>query len=147
MILDLKAIRREGKDSHDFFFEYNLGRELSDIPNVSVLPLVKVQGTITLTDVHQAYIDGQVDFTLAGECTKCLKNSQREYFAIFNEEVFENNQDGYSVVNDKVDLSKIVIDAILINMPLNFLCSDGCKGICVGCGVNLNDEICKCKNK
>ena len=63
----------------------------------------------------------------------------------FNEAVEENNPDGYSLTNDTVDLTKIVDDAIAINAPVNFLCDEDCKGICVGCGVNLNDGDCKCK--
>ncbi len=147
MILDLKAIRRTGKDQQDFFFEYNLDANLSDIPNVEVAPLVKIDGTITLTGNHQAYVEGEITFTLVGECTKCLKDAQREYSVDFAEDLCENNPDGYSVVNDRIDLSKIVIDAILINMPVTLLCKDDCLGLCSGCGVNLNDEDCKCKNK
>ena len=147
MILDLRAIKRTGKDEQDFFFEYNLDQQISDIPNVEVAPLVKVSGYIALTGNHQAYVEGQVNFTLCGECTKCLKNTAREYTVDFAEDLCENNIDGYSVVNDRVDLTKIVTDAILINMPVTLLCSDDCQGICLGCGVNLNDEKCKCKNK
>ncbi len=147
MILDLRAIRRTGKDYQDFFFEYNLDENLSDIPHVEVDKVVKVEGTISLTGNHQAYVEGQVNFTLCGECTKCLKQTQRQFSVDFAEDLCENNLDGYSVVNDRVDLTKIVKDAILINMPVTLLCSDDCKGICFGCGVNLNDEQCKCKNK
>ena len=147
MVLDLNAIRRAGKDSQEFYFEYNLGENLCNIPNVEVLPIVKVQGEVALTGNHQAYIQGEVIFTLKGECTKCLKDTQREYVSYINEDVIENNLDGYSVVNDKVDLTKIVIDAMLIEMPMTLLCSENCKGLCFGCGVNLNDEECKCKNK
>ncbi len=147
MFLDIKAIRRTGKDFQDFYFEYPLEQDLSEIPNVKVLSPVKVSGRVTLTGVHDAYVEGEVVFVLSGECTKCLKDAKRDFSVEFAEEVFQDNPDGYSVVNDKIDLSKIVIDAILINMPLTLLCKDDCKGLCLGCGVNLNDEECKCKNK
>ncbi|MBR5899869.1 MAG: DUF177 domain-containing protein [Clostridia bacterium] len=147
MILDIRAIRRTGKDQQDFYFEYALEQELSDIPNVKVLSPVKVNGTITLTGTHEAFVEGEVIFTLSGECTKCLTETNREYVSEFAEEVFEGNAEGYSVVNDRIDLSKIITDAILINMPVTLLCIDDCKGLCAGCGVNLNDEQCKCKNK
>ena len=69
-----------------------------------------------------------------------------KYAFDFGEGVENNNPDGYSVKNDTVDLSAIVDDLIMINSPVSFLCAEDCKGICLGCGVNLNDEQCKCKN-
>ena len=62
------------------------------------------------------------------------------------ESVDNDNPDSYPVKNDTVDLTKIVDDAIMINNPTNFLCKEDCKGICLGCGVNLNDGKCKCNN-
>ena len=59
----------------------------------------------------------------------------------------ENNPDGYSVKNDTVDLSVIVDDIIAMNVPVSFLCEENCKGLCAGCGTNLNDGECKCKKQ
>jgi uncharacterized protein len=30
-------------------------------------------------------------------------------------------------------------------LPVKMLCSQDCKGICPGCGANLNEEVCGCK--
>jgi len=62
----------------------------------------------------------------------------------FAEQVDNENENGYRVVNDKIDLTKIVDDAIIINAPTTLLCREDCKGICAGCGVNLNEDDCKC---
>ena len=144
MLLDLKKLKRSGKDSHDFFFEYQPETELVDLPSAN-LTSVKINGTVTLTGTHSAYLEGEVAFTITGECTRCLKETTKEFVVEFNEAVEENNPDGYSLKNDTVDLTKIVDDAFAINAPVNFLCDEDCKGICVGCGVNLNDGDCKCK--
>ena len=144
MIIDLKKLRTSGKTESSFYFEYAPETQLSDIPQTEILSPVKVNGTVTLTDMHSAYIDGEISFTLKGECTRCLGDAEREYIAEFAEQVEENNDDGYSVINDKVDLTKIVDDRIILNLPINFLCKDDCKGICPKCGANLNQEECKC---
>jgi len=34
---------------------------------------------------------------------------------------------------------------VLLNWPMKPLCKDDCKGICFGCGKNLNLEVCICK--
>ncbi len=145
MIIDLRTLIRSGKDEQDFFFEYNLDRELLDVPSVKIQLPIKVTGKVSLTGSHSAYVEGEINFTVTGECTRCLKIAEREYLFTFNEEVFKDNQDGYSLVNDKIDLSEIVDDAIMTEFPINFLCSEECKGICSKCGVNLNDEQCKCE--
>ena len=146
MFIDLKGIRRSGKDQQSFFYEYSPEKQLIDIPNATLVLPVKVSGETTLTGNHSAYISGEIVFTVTGECTRCLDNAVREFVVEFDEQVEVNNPDGYSVVNDTVDLGKIVEDAILINQPINFLCREDCLGLCPKCGVNLNTDSCKCKN-
>ena len=147
MIIDLKKLKRSGKDQAEFFFEYCPQAELLNLPDAEIESPVKINGTVTLTGEHSAYIDGQVLVVISGDCTRCLSHVKKEFLLDFSEAVENNNPDGYPVVNDTVDLSKIVDDLIAINCPITFLCSDDCKGLCSGCGVNLNDQQCKCKNK
>ena len=144
MIIDLRELKRTGKEECDFFFEYCPEYELADIPNVQTIHPVAVYGTVTLTGQHSAFVEGEAHFTLNGECTRCLSQASNKYVAQFAESVEQGNNEGYSLVNDKIDLTKIVDDAILVNMPVNFLCSEDCKGICFSCGANLNVEQCKC---
>lgn len=145
MILDLRKIAASGKDDCEFYFEYVPETELSSVPNVALIPPVKVEGRITLTGKHQAYIECDIAFRLKGECTRCLADTEKDYYITVNEEVRPDNEDGYSVVNDRVDLKPVVEDAVIMNMPVSFLCKEDCKGICAGCGVNLNVGTCKCE--
>lgn len=147
MIIDLRELKRTGKEESEFFFEYCPEYELADIPNIKTHLPVSVYGTVFLTGQHSAYVEGEVAFTLSGECTRCLKQTEKKYIATFAEQLEQNNGEGYSLVNDKIYLSKIVDDAILMNMPISFLCKEDCKGICFNCGANLNDEKCKCNNQ
>jgi uncharacterized protein len=145
MIIDLKKIRYSGKDEANFCFEYAPTRQLLDLPNAEIEVPVKILGTASLTGNHSAYIDGEITFTISGECTKCLTATKKEYVIAFSEHVEPDNEDGFSVVNDRIDLTEIVDNEILINNPTSFLCKDDCKGICMGCLVNLNDNDCKCE--
>ncbi len=146
MILDLRQLKRSGKDSGDFFFEYNPPESVIDIPSVKFDGAVKVFGTITLTGEHSAVIEGEIALTLKGECTRCLTETEKDFVLTFSESVDPESEDCYPVKNDTVDLSKIVDDVVVMNLPVNFLCSEDCKGICAGCGTNLNESECKCKN-
>ena len=143
MILDLRKIARSGKEKEDFFFLYEPEEELSSIPEVKVVLPVKIEGETTLTGEHSCVVDGEVCFSLKGECTRCLNETEREYVICFSEECSEEGY-GYPIVNDKVDIRKIIDDLIVTNLPLSFLCKDDCKGLCPKCGKNLNEGECDC---
>ena len=144
MTIDLNELKRTGKTHTSFFFEYESDIGLT-LPNARLLSPVKVCGELFLTGENSATADGEVSFTVSGDCTRCLAPTEK----VFNSEFSETfgNEDGYPVVNGKIDLKKAVDDVIIINTPVTFLCKDDCKGLCPDCGANLNDGVCKCNNK
>lgn len=145
MIFDLRELKRSGKTTKTFYFEYEAEKGLVDIPLVEIVNPVKVTGEITLTGEDSACVKGEVAFFLKGCCTRCLEETEREYVCEFFEEVDGSGDAAYKLVNDKVDVKKIADDTVIMNLPINFLCKEECKGICAGCGVNLNHDECKCK--
>ncbi len=52
----------------------------------------------------------------------------------------------YSAEN-KLDLTELVRQELLSNMPETALCDTDCLGLCSGCGVNLNKEECLCQEE
>jgi uncharacterized protein len=108
---------------------------------------VKITGKITLTGEHSAFVEGEVNFSITGECTRCLASATNHYNAEFGEQVSVDEVDGYPLVNDTVDLTKIVNDVILMNIPITFLCKEDCKGLCFKCGANLNQAECQCEKQ
>ncbi len=145
MIIDFRKISREGKTEKDFSFEYLPEYKEVGLPDTEIVPPIYVNGKVYLTGRHSAFIDAEIKFTLKGECTRCLAETERTFTAELKEEVDETDPDSYKVVNDTVNLSKMVDDKILMTVPVSFLCKEDCKGICAGCGVNLNDGECKCE--
>jgi uncharacterized protein len=130
MIIDLKKMRGQGKDQMDFCFECEDSENLSLIPQTVIKSPIVILGNVTITGKSSAFIIADVSFTLQGECTRCLKQIERTYHALIEEEFFDKNYaegDDYTYFNDRLDLSKAVKDAILMNMPLNFLCEDECE--------------------
>ncbi|CAI5535772.1 unnamed protein product [Closterium sp. Naga37s-1] len=43
-----------------------------------------------------------------------------------------------------IDVSKYVRDTVHLEIPLKVRCSPGCRGMCLGCGANLNVKECAC---
>ncbi|UCG51555.1 MAG: DUF177 domain-containing protein [Candidatus Latescibacterota bacterium] len=45
---------------------------------------------------------------------------------------------------DQISLDQHIYENLIVNIPMQIFCSDDCKGLCPGCGANLNHEECKC---
>jgi uncharacterized protein len=43
-----------------------------------------------------------------------------------------------------VDLNDYIWNQIASSLPMKFLCSEDCKGLCQKCGKNLNEGPCDC---
>lgn len=145
MIFDLRALKKSGKNSQAFYFELVPESEIVSLPSVEFVTPLRVCGTVSLTGENSAFVEGEASFTLGGNCTRCLAETQKDYLFGFAEECDGEEENPYPVVNDKIDLKKIAFDTVITNAPMVFLCKDDCKGLCSGCGVNLNNEQCKCK--
>ena len=51
--------------------------------------------------------------------------------------VFEQN-------SPLLDLAAICWEELMLALPVTPLCRKDCKGLCAGCGVNLNEGMCAC---
>lgn len=43
-----------------------------------------------------------------------------------------------------IDIDHLVVEQIFLALPVKVLCSENCRGLCPGCGANLNEEPCRC---
>ncbi len=52
--------------------------------------------------------------------------------------------DLYPLVGHSIELDEAVREALLLELPIRFLCKIDCKGLCPVCGTNLNLTGCEC---
>lgn len=71
-------------------------------------------------------------------CARCLE--ELHAFHAFD---YEFNFD-ISPGDEYVDLGEEIRQELILANPPRVLCDLDCKGICAGCGINLNHEPCKC---
>ena len=45
---------------------------------------------------------------------------------------------------DEINLTPLIMEQVMLALPTRPLCSDECRGLCGGCGANLNTEPCVC---
>ena len=66
-------------------------------------------------------------------------------------EIFTEDIELYYAKSDireeELDITADVRDELLIELPMNPLCSEECKGLCPTCGTNRNKENCQCTRR
>jgi uncharacterized protein len=88
-------------------------------------------------------VTAEVSAPLTGECARCLdplsQSADVRFQELFNYEQDNGaeDQDGYSLDGDLLDLEPVLRDALVLALPLAPLCRDDCPGLCPECGVQL----------
>lgn len=98
-------------------------------------------------------LNGTIKFTFTDDCSRCLtpfdNAVETKFEAVLVKQVDENDESDeikLKITDGCVDLEETIKQMIYLSMPMKSLCKKDCKGICPNCGVNLNDEKCKCED-
>jgi uncharacterized protein len=86
-------------------------------------------------------VSGTATATMAGECGRCLDPVSDE-LVVDLQELFAYapaDDEEPRMVEDLLDLEPTLRDALVLEIPLTPLCTDDCRGLCVGCGARLDD--------
>lgn len=151
MKLDLKQIARE--PGAILPFEFRL--DLSDVEWNGGRPVaepVHVEGRVR-NMAGALLLNASMATTLSLTCDRCTKPFTREksveYETLLASEL-ENGENDDIVLLDKdwqLDLDELLGDVFLLEMDTKNLCSEDCRGLCPGCGADLNVEPCRCKKE
>lgn len=96
-------------------------------------------------------IKGSFQALLHCFCDACLDPVDIPVLAEANELFLsvpdELHEDAYFFEGQQIDLTDMVMSQVLLNIPMTVRCSNSCKGLCPGCGCNLNEisMTCACK--
>ena len=77
------------------------------------------------------------------------KNNKVNAKLYLSNEVSKIEDNSYETIflpdqNSSIDLTKTLIEILIVEKPLKNLCFSLCKGLCSSCGKNLNHETCSC---
>ena len=104
-------------------------------------------------------LGGTVETVLRCKCSRCLREFSRRVSSSFDllyrpqpeisdpdveiELKYDDMEVGfYDGVRLDVDL--VAVEQIELALPMRFVCREECRGLCCGCGANLNEEACLC---
>jgi len=105
---------------------------------------LKIRLVLSLVGNTNVRIKGEIEGNFELVCERCA-DSFLKYKKIELDEIFELTKEELS--DRMVDIDSKIRDVVVMSFPIKILCSENCKGICLGCGVNLNKENCKCNVK
>ena len=104
-----------------------------------------------------AFIEGNIDSVVETLCSRCLEAVCLPVHLNFRYTlvpVKENIRDNVELRTEDldfgfyegevVDLSPLIYEQIMLQIPIKVLCSEACKGLCPQCGANLNAGDCGC---
>ena len=114
------------------------------------LLLVDIHGTIAISVTEDGVVaDGKIKALTNLSCSRCLD----EYWQpidIHFAEMFTNHPAENSPENleqqlpsdGSLDLTPIIRDYAVLDIPISQVCKPDCKGLCPVCGANLNEKDC-----
>lgn len=91
-------------------------------------------------------LKGNITGIIEVQCSRCLEPLDYQLNVEFNEDFskLEHNEEIYPIEEESIDLKDMVVDNLILSIPLKFLCSENCRGLCTVCGKNLNKYQCDC---
>ena len=127
-------------DSRDFLF---------DIPHIHLVPdlhLNELKGTARITrTAHGQLVQVKMHAALPTECVRCLTGFSQKLDADFTElyAISHNSVTDSELIlpeDAHIDLTPLVREYMLLEIPISPLCSPECIGLCPICGGNLNEN-------
>lgn len=82
------------------------------------------------------------DFTLKGAPAKAVTLARESEI-----ELKKDDLDDFTYSGNILDLKEILQEQVILALPLAPVCNTGCRGLCPGCGANLNQSACTCAEK
>ncbi len=86
-------------------------------------------------------------------CDRCLSDYQQnfEFEVVQIYTIGSSGLEGEDIVElpmntIEIDISPLLNEMIILNEPIKKLCREDCRGICSGCGADLNKESCTCSH-
>lgn len=138
--------------------------ETVDIPELKLLTPVHVSLKMTGTGEGGITVKGKLTVQAELTCSRCAglyaENLDIDVDELFlpkdspelsdnsgKEEIRADDLCVFAYDDEQLDLDEVLRQNILASLPFCPLCREDCKGICAGCGVDLNNGVCACSKE
>ena len=135
-------------------FEFDLDKSELDLgkQNFSIKE-ISLRCTVNKGDKN-VYIASKTRAKIGFVCGSCLVDFtdvlEEEFSIFYTSDIKTVKYDDEQVVQlfkpgTPIDLTNGLKENLLLAIPMKIACSEDCKGLCLTCGMNLNEESCNCK--
>lgn len=154
MFIGVKELERHKLTFREEFAPGTIDFRTRDFRQVAPLSL-ELEAELAGAQIH---IVGRLATRVELTCARCLQPVERELAPGFDllyrpvatigrdEELALKTEDlevGF-YVDDGLFLADVVAEQMHLALPMKVVCREDCRGLCPGCGVNLNRERCRC---
>lgn len=108
---------------------------------------VKAAGELRMQG-ENVRLTGTLKTELALTCARCLAPVahpvEKQLDELFMPSVRDGEAYPYDRETKRLSLDQMIYDILSVDIPLQVLCSETCRGLCPQCGKNLNEGPCAC---
>ena len=120
----------------------------------------RVEGRVVLVRTHQGVlVRAAAELPVPASCSRCLTSFATTVELALEEEFFplidvntgrqvplpEDADGAFRIdASHTLDLTEVLRQGVITEMPMKPLCQPQCLGLCRDCGANLNRETCRC---
>lgn len=151
-VLDVEQLKK----SRGMRVHLILNEQMPPLPGLKevVEPVREAEYDLTLTNAGGTItVEGVIRLELKVNCNRCLESFVCSLEAGFQEVYFDRDAplpgskgtEWIPFSGDTIDITPEAAQSILVGLPMRFLCSDNCLGLCPVCGTNLNKNQCTCE--
>lgn len=155
MRIYLPEVRMKAGEAVEYRFEEDLSSCFDDFPEGGTL---KVQVAVSYSG-DNVIIRGNLEAAVETTCSRCLepfthhfKTDFSDAFTVLRVVPVNDAPDTLAaeaanlltVTGDYLYLNEYIRQLIILAQEYSPLCNSDCKGICAGCGTDLNQAACRC---
>jgi len=145
MTLNISELLRKRVEELSFEVAYDGDSIIREDFKLLLKSPLRVCGNATY-DGQIVSLKGNITGIIEVQCSRCLELLDYHLNVEFSEDFSKLDHGGeiYPIEEDSIDLKDMVIDNLILSIPLKYLCSEDCRGLCTVCGKNLNKYQCNC---
>ena len=130
------------------------GSEKSEVASVDSdiefhIDLLRTAGEIS--------VRGKIEFLAVARCSRCLSDvsvdTNLEVKLILSPSETERKEEAGGEIDYEtyrgrtIDLNDYMREQVNLSLPYKVVCTEDCRGLCSGCGQNLNEQQCGCETR
>ena len=130
-------------------FECELETEGLDFPSIKAYKSRPFAEGRVFNEAGILTLAGTLTAEMTCICDRCGAEFDSVKETVLNVTIVEENTGDdpelFLLEGDEIDLDEILSTCFVLDMETKFLCTEDCRGLCSGCGRNLNLGPCECR--